>query len=117
ELRASCALRGRIADVTLASGDPVFPAAPPAPFDSRLEQHFARDLARLAPDWDIIREPEPLRAGATLIFPDFLLRHRVHPERRALVELIGFWTPQYLAAKLAHLREARLPAFVLCIDD
>ena len=29
--------------------------------------------------------PEPVRAGNTLIFPDFLLRHRIHPERRALV--------------------------------
>jgi predicted nuclease of restriction endonuclease-like RecB superfamily len=52
-----------------------------------------------------------------LIFPDFQLRHRIHPERRALVEIAGFWTPQYLAAKLARLRLADLPAFVLCIDD
>lgn len=29
-------------------------------------------------------------AGTTLVFPDFLLRHRIHPERRVLVELAGF---------------------------
>jgi predicted nuclease of restriction endonuclease-like RecB superfamily len=117
ELHAACALRGRIAHVALATGDPIFPAEPPAAFDSRLEERFARDVARLAPDWDVIHEPEPVRAGATLIFPDFLLRHRLHPERRVLVEIAGFWTPAYLTAKLTHLRQARLANAVLCIDE
>jgi uncharacterized protein len=119
ELRAACALRGRVVDVSIDSGAPIFPSptSPPAPFDSRLEERFARDVARLAPDWDVVREPEAVRAGTTLVFPDFLLRHRIHPERRVLVELAGFWTPDYLTTKLARLREARLPPFILCIDD
>jgi predicted nuclease of restriction endonuclease-like RecB superfamily len=45
------------------------------------------------------------------------VRHRIHPERQALVEIVGFWTPQYLTEKLARLREAAPPAFVLCIDE
>ena len=117
ELAATARLRGRLAHVTMVSGDPIFPARAPAPFDSRLEERFARDVARLAPDWDVIREPVPLQAGATLIFPDFLLRHRIHPERQALVEIVGFWTPDYLTHKLARLRQAAPPAFVLCIDE
>ncbi len=117
ELRAACALRGRLATVSVGSGDPIFPAAPPTLFDSRLEERFAADVARLAPDWDVIREPEPVRAGATLIFPDFLLRHRIHPERRVLVEIVGFWTPQYLTTKLEKLRQAELPACILCVDQ
>ena len=117
ELRAACALRGRVVDVTVDSGAPIFPAAPPAPFDSKLEERFARDVGRLAPDWDLVREPEAVRAGGTLIFPDFLLRHRIHVERRVLVEVAGFWTPDYLAAKLARLAEADLPPFVLCVDE
>jgi predicted nuclease of restriction endonuclease-like RecB superfamily len=117
ELRATCALSGRVVDVTVDSGAPIFPAAPPAPFDSKLEERFARDVGRLAPDWDLVREPEAVRAGATLIFPDFLLRHRIHVERRVLVEVAGFWTPDYLAAKLARLAEADLPPFVLCVDE
>jgi predicted nuclease of restriction endonuclease-like RecB superfamily len=117
ELRAACAVRGRIATVSVESGDPIFPAAPPTPFDSRLEERFAADMARLAPDWDVIREPEPVRAAATLIFPDFLLRHRIHPERRVLVEIVGFWTPQYLATKLEKLRQAQLPPCILCVDE
>ncbi|HEY7375782.1 MAG TPA: DUF790 family protein [Polyangia bacterium] len=121
ELAAVARLRGRLAQVTMESGDPIFPARAPAPFDSRLEARFAADVGRLAPDWDVIREPVPLQAGATLIFPDFLLRHRIHPERQALVEIVGFWTPDYLREKLARLRQVataeRPPAFVLCIDE
>ncbi len=117
ELAAVARLRGRLAHVSIESGDPIFPASQPAPFDSRLEERFAADIARLAPDWDVIREPTPLAAGASLIFPDFLVRHRIHPERQALVEIVGFWTPQYLTEKLARLRQAALPAFVLCIDE
>ncbi len=117
EIHAACALRGRIASVSLATGDPIFPAAAPIAFDSRLEQRFALDVARIAPDWDVIREPEPVRAGSTLIFPDFLLRHRIHHERRVLVEIAGFWTPEYLTAKLGHLRLARVKNAILCIDE
>ena len=79
ELAAVARLRGRLARVSMESGDPIFPARAPAPFDSRLEERFAADVGRLAPDWDVIREPVPLQAGASLIFPDFLVRHRIHP--------------------------------------
>lgn len=116
ELRAACALRGRLGTVSFETGDPIFPAAPPIPFDSRLEERFARDLARLAPDWDLLREPEPLRTGQTLIFPDFLLANRIQPRRRVLIEIVGFWTPQYLAAKLEKLRQVSTVC-LLCIDE
>ena len=116
ELRATCALRGRLADVVMASGDPILPAGPPPRFDSRLEERFARDFGRLARDWDVVREPEAIRSGRTLIFPDFLLCHRLQPERRVLVEILGFWTPEYVATKLARLREAKLFNFILCVD-
>jgi uncharacterized protein len=117
DLQAAVRLRGRLVDINLCSGDPIRPADQPPPFDSRLEERFARDFGRLAPDWDLIREPEPVRSGGTLIFPDFLLRHRLTPERWLLVEIAGFWTPEYLQRKLTHLRAARLQRFLLCIDE
>lgn len=119
QLHATSRLRGRLARVTMQSGDPIFPAHRPAPFDSRLEERFARDLSRVARDWEVIREPTPLQAGTSLIFPDFLIRHRLHPERHVLVELVGFWTPEYLLEKVARLRQVAtdLSAFVLCIDE
>jgi len=85
-------------------------------YDSKLEERFARDFRRVAPDWDLIREPEAVQAGDTLIFPDFALRHR-GDGRRWLVEIVGFWTRDYLERKLALLRVAGLRDLVLCIDE
>jgi hypothetical protein len=63
KLRADCVLRGQVAILDVQSGDPIFPAEEPKPFDSKLEERFARDLKRAAPDWDLVREPEPVPAG------------------------------------------------------
>jgi len=67
--------------------------------------------------WDVIREPEPTAAGGTLIFPDFAVQHRSDPTRRGLLEIVGFWTPDYVKRKLAFYRAARLPNLILCIDE
>ncbi len=115
-LEATCDIRGRRALVTLASGDAIFPSSEPRRFDSRLEERFARDFARLARDWSIVREPEPIDAGGHLFFPDFVVHPRLYPMRRWFVEIIGFWTPEYLASKLERLRRARVSNLVLCID-
>ncbi len=117
-LTAEAVLHGRELIVTLASGDPIFfGAALPGRYDSKLEERFAREFRQAAPDWDLVREPEPLRAGDHLIFPDFAIYHRRDPARRALLEIVGFWTPQYLKAKLERLRDAGAPDLILCVDD
>jgi predicted nuclease of restriction endonuclease-like RecB superfamily len=117
KLRADCVLRGESAVLDLNSGDPIFPAEPFKPCDSKLEERFARDLRKAAPDWDLVREPAPIAAAGTLIFPDFLLRHRLHPERSFLVEIMGFWSTEYLTRKLEHLRQANLRNLILCLDE
>ena len=117
ELRAECVLRGRSRGLLLASGDPIFPAPEGRLHDSKLEERFAADFRRTAPDWDIVREPQAVASGASLLFPDFLLQHRLDPSRRWLLEIVGFWTPEYLARKLAGYRAARVANLILCIDE
>lgn len=117
KLRADCVLRGESAVLDLRSGDPIFPAESPKPCDSKLEERFARDMRKAAPDWDLVREPAPTTAAGTLIFPDFLLRHRLHPERSFLIEIMGFWSAEYVARKLEHLRQANLTNLILCLDE
>jgi predicted nuclease of restriction endonuclease-like RecB superfamily len=117
KLRAECVLHDQEAVLDVQSGDPIFPAESPAIYDSKLEERFARDFKRAAPDWDLVREPEPVPAGRTLIFPDFLLHHRLCPQRRFFVEILGFWSADYLVRKLALLREAGLPNLILCVDE
>jgi predicted nuclease of restriction endonuclease-like RecB superfamily len=116
-LRATCLLEDRLAQLQLATGDPIFPSVEPRRFDSQLEERFARDFRKVAPDWDVIREPEPIAVGTRLVFPDFALQHRTERSRRWLVELVGFWTPEYLRRKLALYREARAANLILCIAE
>jgi len=116
-LRADCVLRGQEAVLDLQSGDPIFPAEAPRPFDSKLEARFARDFAKAAPDWDLVREPEPVTAAGAIIFPDFSLCHRLMPERKFLLEIMGFWSPEYVQRKLALLRQADIRRLILCLDE
>lgn len=116
-LQADCVLAGRHLTLELGTGDPIFPASAPREYDSRIEERFAREFRRLAPDWDVVREPEPIAADGTLIFPGFALQHRSNPARRWLLEIVGFWTPDYVARKLTRYRSARLSNLILCIDE
>lgn len=73
-------------------------------------------MTKQTPHWRVLREPSPIEAGGHLAFPDFLLEHREKPDQRWWVEIIGFWTSDYLQHKLATYRAARLPRVILCID-
>lgn len=115
-LTARCMIRGRPACMRLRPGDPIAPAEPPKEYDSRLEERFARDFTRAFLDWDLVREPEPVESGGALIFPDFAVVHRRDPARRFLLEIVGFWTPDYLREKFERLRAPTQTRLVLCID-
>jgi len=116
-LHAECVIDGRRLTLQLGAGDPIFPSMVTRRYDSLVEERFAREFRRLAPCWDVIREPEPISAGGPLIFPDFALRHRLDPARQWFLEIAGFWTPDYVARKLALYRRARLPNLILCVDE
>jgi predicted nuclease of restriction endonuclease-like RecB superfamily len=116
-LQAECVFQGRRLTLQLGAGDPIFPSSAPRRYDSLLEERFAREFRRLAPTWDVIREPEPIVAAGTLIFPDFALQHRTDPTRRWLLEIAGFWTPDYVARKLALYRSAPVPSLIFCLDE
>jgi len=116
-LEAECVLGGgRIGRLTLRSGDPIFPARELPAFDSKTEERFAKAFGKVAPDWDVIREPVAIEAGGSLVFPDFELRHRTTGERW-LLEIVGYWTPEYLQKKLTMLRAAKIERLILCIDE
>jgi uncharacterized protein len=107
----------RMLRLKVTTGAPIFPSERPRPFDSDLERRFAREFARAAPNWRVIREPAPVDAGGAIIFPDFEIVDRAQPSRHFLVEIVGFWTADYLERKLGHLRRAKLPNLILCIDE
>lgn len=91
--------------------------APPQRFDSEVEERLFRDLLRLEHRWTVRREARPVRLDdARLVVPDFTLVDEaagiVVP-----VEVVGFWTPEYLAEKRRLL--AALPdgeRWVFCVE-
>jgi uncharacterized protein len=87
--------------------------AMPRAHDSKLEARLELDLRRLHSPWRIEREVAVVRAAGRLFFPDFAL---VSGAGRVLVELAGWWTPEYVADKVALLRAARVP-ILLCVDS
>lgn len=86
--------------------------AMPRAHDSKLEARLEADLRRLGSAWRIEREVAAVRAGGRVFFPDFAL---VSAAGRVLVEVAGWWTPEYIAGKAALLRAARAP-LVVCVD-
>ena len=41
-----------------------------------------------------------------------------HPDgRRAILEIVGFWTPEYLGSKLAKIRQVEIDSFVLAVSE
>ena len=79
----------------------------PAPeeFDSGVEEGFAAKFGAERNGWKLERESEVLYEGQTVFVPDFVLRHQDGTE--VLVEIVGFWTPEYLAAKRETLQRFR----------
>jgi predicted nuclease of restriction endonuclease-like RecB superfamily len=117
DLIARCVIRGREVSAHLCSSDPIARRQPPRQYDSRIEERFARDFARTSLDWDLVREPEPIEARGTLVFPDFAIIHRRNTSKRFLLEIVGFWTVDYLREKLSRLRHIDDTPFVLCINS
>jgi predicted nuclease of restriction endonuclease-like RecB superfamily len=93
--------------LTLAAADRLGArATPPAEFDSGLEAALARKFGRERAGWRLIREGAVLSLGGDrLLVPDFVFRHTDGTE--VALEIVGYWTPEYLADKLRRLAATR----------
>ncbi len=97
----------------------LFPAAPEpgagegeGEYDSSLERDFA--TACSLDGWRVTREPEPLLAGRSVLIPDFLIQKG---PVRVYVEVMGFWTTEYIRRKLEKLKKVEEPALVVARRD
>jgi predicted nuclease of restriction endonuclease-like RecB superfamily len=79
----------------------------PAPeeFDSAVEEAFAKKFGAEREGWRLFREAEIVHEGQTAFVPDFVFRHADGAE--VLFEIVGYWTPEYLAAKRETYRTFR----------
>jgi hypothetical protein len=99
-----------------AAGDPVGSTFRlPREDDSAVERALVRDVRRLGTEWTIERETAAISLpGGRVFFPDFTMRRG---SDRVLVELVGYYTPEYLQAKLEALAAVRSMPVVVAIDE
>ncbi len=89
----------------------LFPDFPPSEpeYDSAIEEKFASIMGGLG-GWCVRREEEAVLAGSSMILPDFCL---TKGPLKAYVEIVGYWTPEYLSRKVRKLAEAEAPILIL----
>lgn len=79
-------------------------------FDSRMEADFAREFEEKFGDergkWVMTREDEVILLGDTVMIPDFTFTHK-KDGRRAIMEIVGFWHPDYLERKVKKVQAAQ----------
>ncbi len=90
----------RIYDFNLDNTKQIFSIEPDSnlqTFDSAIEKEFS--LLNFN-SWSVKREPAVLKAGQYAFIPDFSLERN---GIRIYVEIIGFWTPEYLKNKIQKI--------------
>jgi uncharacterized protein len=104
-----------LARYSLHASSPVLLPAPsarmmatPAPV-----MRLVRGVRRLEPTLNVEAAPLVVRRGAIMVWPDLVIDTGW---RRTYVELVGFWTRDYLERKLAAYRALDLDV-VLCVDN
>jgi len=90
-------------------------------FDSRLEADFAREFEQKVGGkrghWRLTRESEVLLLADTVMVPDFVLVDTRDENRRILIELVGFWHPNYLRRKVEKVRAANCAHLLLLVYE
>jgi predicted nuclease of restriction endonuclease-like RecB superfamily len=79
-------------------------------YDSVVEEDFARRFQGLKSGWLLRREPEPVLAGKQVIIPDFSLERE---GVKVYLEVIGFWTVEYLLRKIQKLEKVDVDMLVV----
>ncbi|GHO95239.1 hypothetical protein KSF_052870 [Reticulibacter mediterranei] len=88
-------------------------------FDSQLEADFAHEFEQKIGEkrghWQLRRESDVLLLGDTVMIPDFALVDEQDESRKILIELVGFWHPQYLRRKIEKVRAANCSHLLLLV--
>jgi len=88
---------------------------PPTEFDSTVEEAFAEKFGEERDGWRLLREAEIVHEGQAAFVPDFVFRHEDGTE--VLFEIVGFWTPEYLARKRETLRRFRRHHILIAVPE
>ncbi len=88
---------------------------PPEEFDSSVEQALADKFGPTRDGWQLIREGDILHEHQKTFIPDFTFRHEDGTE--VFLEIVGFWTPEYLAHRRETLHQFRRHRILLAVPE
>lgn len=84
-------------------------------YDSMLESSFADRWDKAGSEWRLEREVDLVPIPGSVMVPDFRL---VHPDGRSyLLEIVGYWRPEYLKKKFAQVRKALRDDIILAVSE
>lgn len=84
-------------------------------YDSMLESGFVDRWAKLKTEWQLEREVDLIPIPGSVMIPDFRL---VHPDGRSfLLEIVGYWRPEYLKKKFSQVRQSNRDDLILAISE
>lgn len=84
-------------------------------YDSAIESSFAERWAELKTEWKLEREVDLIPIPGSVMIPDFRL---VHPDgRNYLLEIVGYWRPEYLRKKFSQVRQSNCENLILAISE
>ena len=112
-LDAKCLLGGKSARFHADAADPVV-AETPQDGEHSIERRLFTDFRKLGAAWSMFPAAQVIRADGAMFLPDVMFERGMD---RILLEIIGFHTAPYLAAKLRALRSGGLSSVLLCVDD
>ena len=83
-------------------------------YDSDVERTFYKRFQTLGSGWTIKREPEPLVVGKSILIPDFSF---TKDGNTVYLEIVGFWTKEYLERKIKKLKKLRNVNMIVAVDE
>lgn len=89
-------------------------------FDSSTEEDFFFTLkgALKGTRWSVLREPDIVKVGDSIFLPDFCVEtNSIGKEVKHYIEIVGFWTPDYLLKKEKKIKDAGIDITVLVDED
>ena len=88
---------------------------PGKPFDSMLEASFYKSWTKAKTEWRLEREVDLIPLPGSVMIPDFRL---VHPDgREFLLEIVGYWRPEYLQKKFYQVRNGDTDNLILAVSQ
>lgn len=84
-------------------------------YDSMLEASFVNRWRSHKTEWRLEREVDLVPIPGSVMIPDFRL---VHPSGQTyLLEIVGYWRPDYLRKKFSQVRQSQRDDLILAVSE